>query len=83
MGDLHVPAQEHGRGGGVPARRCTRRTRPAFLTSDVYRLSASATGTGWTAKLLNALTAVKFGESINVPVYVTKATSAASAARSR
>ena len=48
----------------------------ANLTRDVYRLSASATGTGWTAKLLNALTAVKFGESTTVPVYVTKATNA-------
>ncbi len=51
----------------------------SFLTSDVYRLSASATGTGWTAKLRNALTAVKFGESASIPVYVTKAANAASA----
>jgi hypothetical protein len=49
----------------------------SFLTSDVYRLSASATGTGWSAKILNALTAVKFGDTIKVPVYVTKATGAA------
>ena len=35
----------------------------SFLTSDVYRLSAAATGNGWSAKLLNALTAVKFGET--------------------
>ena len=48
----------------------------AFLTSDVYRLSASATGDGWSAKILNALTAVKFGESVTVPVYVTKAVGA-------
>jgi M6 family metalloprotease-like protein len=51
----------------------------ANLTSDVYRLSASATGTGWTAKILNALTAVKFGESVSVPVYVTRATNASAA----
>ncbi|WP_211232951.1 immune inhibitor A domain-containing protein [Solirubrobacter soli] len=48
----------------------------ANLTSDVYRLSATATGTGWSAKILNALTAVKFGESVKVPVYVTKGTGA-------
>ena len=54
----------------------------SFLTSDVYRLSASATGTGWSAKILNALTAVKFGDTVKVPVYVTKATNAAPTARS-
>ena len=48
----------------------------SFLTSDVYRLSASATGTGWSAKVLNALTAVKFGDSVKVPVYITKAAGA-------
>jgi M6 family metalloprotease-like protein len=51
----------------------------SFLNSDVYRLSASATGTGWSAKLLNALTAVKFGDTVKVPVYITKAAGAASA----
>jgi M6 family metalloprotease-like protein len=51
----------------------------SFLTSDVYRLSASATGTGWTAKIVNALTAVKFGETVKVPVFVTKALNASSA----
>ena len=49
----------------------------SFLTSDVYRLSAAATGNGWSAKILNALTAVKFGDTIKVPVYVTKAAGAA------
>ena len=49
--DLHVPAQEHGRRGGdrsgpAPAGRDAR-----SCTSDIYRLSASATGTGWTAQL--------------------------------
>ncbi|MDA0182319.1 hypothetical protein OJ997_18575 [Solirubrobacter phytolaccae] len=49
----------------------------AFLTSDIYRLSATATGTGWTAKITNALTAAKFGETVKVPVYVTKGAGAA------
>ncbi|MDA0169224.1 hypothetical protein OJ998_09020 [Solirubrobacter taibaiensis] len=50
----------------------------AFLTSDIYRLSATATGTGWTAKITNALAAAKFGETVKVPVYVTKAPGASS-----
>ncbi len=49
----------------------------AFLQSDVYRLSASATGTGWTANLRDALATAKFGDSTTVPVYVTKADGAA------
>jgi M6 family metalloprotease-like protein len=51
----------------------------AFLTSDVYKLSASASGTGWTAQLQNALATAKFGESTSVPVYVSRAAGAASA----
>jgi hypothetical protein len=50
----------------------------AWLTSDVYRLSASTTGTGWTAQLRNVLATAKFGESVNVPVYVSRAANAAS-----
>ena len=43
-----------------------------FLNSDVYRLSVSVEGEGWTAQLLNALTAVEFGESQQVMVYVSQ-----------
>jgi M6 family metalloprotease-like protein len=42
----------------------------AYATSDVYRLSASATGTGWSAQLKNALVTANFGRGTNVPVYV-------------
>ncbi|WP_053225748.1 M6 family metalloprotease domain-containing protein [Solirubrobacter soli] len=49
----------------------------AYLTSDIYRLTASANGTGWTAHLKNALAAVKFGETVDVPVYIEKAAGAA------
>ena len=59
----------------------TRRTRRRSSRSDVYRLSASATGTGWTAYLKNALATAKFGESVSVPVYIEKGTG--SRARSR
>ena len=44
----------------------------AFLGADVYRLSATASGAGWSAQLKNALATAKFGETIQVPVYVTK-----------
>lgn len=40
--------------------------------SDVYRLSVSVEGAGWTVKLLNALAAVKAGESRPVTVYVSR-----------
>src|SRR3954454_5670212 len=46
----------------------------AFLGSDVYRLAANATGTGWAAHVKNALTTAKFGESVSVPVYIEKGT---------
>ena len=46
----------------------------AYLSSDVYRLSTSATGTGWAAYVKNALTTAKFGESVSVPVYIEKGT---------
>ncbi len=44
----------------------------AFLGSDIYRLSVSSAGAGWSAELVNALATAKFGESTNVPVYVTR-----------
>ena len=49
----------------------------AYLNSDIYRLSASASGTGWTAHLRNALATAKFGESTTVTVYIEKALGAA------
>jgi hypothetical protein len=42
----------------------------AFLNSDVYRLSVSVEGEGWTVQMLNGLAAVEFGESKKVTVYV-------------
>jgi hypothetical protein len=41
----------------------------ACLNSDVYRLSVTVEGKGWTARLLNALAAVEFGKSRTVTVY--------------
>jgi hypothetical protein len=42
----------------------------AYLKSDVYRLTASASGSGWHAYLRNALATAQFGETTTVPVYV-------------
>jgi M6 family metalloprotease-like protein len=49
----------------------------AFLTSDVYRLSVSVDGAGWTAQVKNGLAAVKAGETRQVPVFVSHAGRAA------
>ncbi len=52
----------------------------AYLTSDIYRLSVSVEGQGWSAQLQNALAAVKFGESQSVPVFVSHAVGSAASA---
>ncbi len=43
-----------------------------YLNSDVYRLSVSVEGEGWSAQLLNGLAAVKIGKSQQVTVYVSQ-----------
>jgi len=43
-----------------------------FLNSDIYRLSVSVEGEGWTARLLNGLSAVEFGGAHPVTVYVSQ-----------
>jgi M6 family metalloprotease-like protein len=45
------------------------RDESAYLKSDIYRLTASVHGLGWTAQLRNALIAVEFGKAAAVPVY--------------
>jgi hypothetical protein len=54
--------------GGAPAADAAE-----YLNGDIYRLSAAATGQGWSAELPNALAAVKFGESQPVAVHVSRA----------
>jgi hypothetical protein len=44
----------------------------AYLNYDVYRLSLSVEGEGWTAQLLNGLAAVEFGGSQQITVYVSQ-----------
>src|ERR1044072_3570040 len=50
----------------------------AFLDSDVYRLSTTATGTGWSAYLKNTFASAEFGQSVSIPVYLEKGTGSGS-----
>ncbi|HEX6358401.1 hypothetical protein [Actinophytocola sp.] len=47
------------------------------LNNDVYRLSVSSRGRGWTAQLDNALTTARAGGTVAVPVYVSRAAGSA------
>nr|WP_281386744.1 M6 family metalloprotease domain-containing protein [Jiangella mangrovi] len=42
------------------------------VAADVYRLSVSSAGTGWNAELYNELATSGFGDTVEVPVYVTR-----------
>jgi len=42
----------------------------AYLNQDIYRVSVSSDSPGWSGQLRNALVAVKFGESVAIPVYI-------------
>jgi M6 family metalloprotease-like protein len=42
----------------------------AWLNHDIYRLSLTVKGEGWSAALTNELAAVAYGESKRIPVYV-------------
>jgi M6 family metalloprotease-like protein len=53
----------------------------AYLDSDIYRLSVSVEGQGWTAQLRNELAAAKFGESKKVAVYITRTPGSAVSAK--
>jgi len=50
----------------------------AYLGSDIYRLKVSASGEGWSAALRNEFATAKFGQTVQVPVYVTKGAGAGS-----
>ena len=52
----------------------------AYLNSDIYRLSVSVEGEGWSAKVLNALAAVEAGGSQSVRVHISKEEGAAESA---
>jgi hypothetical protein len=57
--------------GGAPDPALHPDDAAAFLRFDLYRLSASVQGEGWSVRLLNALAAVEPGASVPVTVYVT------------
>lgn len=42
------------------------------LNADIYRLTVSVEGAGWTARLRNGLAALRFGDSTVIPVYLSK-----------
>jgi M6 family metalloprotease-like protein len=51
------------------------------LNCDIYRLSVSLEGQGWSAQLPNAFAAVPFGGSITVPVHVNRLQGGAASAK--
>jgi M6 family metalloprotease-like protein len=53
----------------------------AAFASDIYRVSVSVEGTGWTANLRNALVAIPAGESATVPVFTAREAAGAESAR--
>lgn len=52
-----------------------------FLRADIYRLSVTVEGEGWSAQLLNGLVALDSGESEPVPVYVSRSSGSDPVAR--
>ncbi|HET9425332.1 MAG TPA: hypothetical protein VFO55_08180 [Gemmatimonadaceae bacterium] len=56
------------------------RRRDAAFDGDVYRLSATVEGEGWSVDLASALVAVPFGASSDIPVYVRRKNTASSSA---
>jgi M6 family metalloprotease-like protein len=51
-----------------------------YLDHDIYRVSVSTDGQGWTARLANALAAVKAGDSATVAVHLSRAARSARSA---
>lgn len=49
----------------------------AYLNSDLFRISASVEGEGWSGRILNALAAVEAGRSREVTVYISAGSGAA------
>ncbi len=52
-----------------------------FLGADIYRLSVTVEGEGWSARLLNGLVALDPGESEPVSVYISRSSGSESVAR--
>lgn len=69
-----------GQAAPVPASLHPTMNVAQYIDNDVYRLSTSVEGNGWSANLQNALAAVKFGGTQNVPVFVQRSPGAAASA---
>jgi hypothetical protein len=54
-----------------------------YLNGDVYRVSATVDGRGWTVDVPNALATAKFGQYVHVPVYAKKSGSGSHVANVR
>ena len=63
------PLKNTGAAAATP-QRCTRRTPRAFLDSDIYRLLGLGVRHRLDGAAQNALATAKFGETVQVPVYV-------------
>ncbi len=53
----------------------------AYLNGDVYRVSATVHGRGWTVAVPNALATADFGRTVQVPVHARKGSGAAPVAQ--
>jgi len=71
------PLKNTGAAASIPANAHPSGDVSRYSDSDIYRLSATASGEGWTAHLKNALATAKFGETVQVPVYIDRVPGAA------
>jgi M6 family metalloprotease-like protein len=76
-----LPLRNTGRAAPVPPGQPEDVT--GYVNSDVYRLSATVTGKGWTAWLPNALTTARFGQTTAVQVWAKRDPGAARSATVR
>ncbi len=65
VGSCTFPVKNTGAAGSNPA-------NPGLVDSDVYRLSSTVAGAGWSVSLPNNLVSVPAGESVSVPVYAVR-----------
>ncbi|MEO5568422.1 MAG: peptidase M6 [Gemmatimonadaceae bacterium] len=56
------------------------RRRDSAFNADVYRVTATAEGQGWSADVINPLAAIPFGSPADVPVHVRRTNSASPSA---
>jgi hypothetical protein len=79
LASCRFPLVNTGR-AGAPAGQHPEDVRK-YLNGDVYRLSATVDGRGWTVSVPNQLTSAEFGRYVQVPVYAKKSGSASRLAK--